>query len=214
MTTIGKSDAATVELEGPFGARELRGLRSRGRIECLRLTKQPLVTVNLAKELSGLLSVRWLFLWCTTTRTSMRHVMSIPGLEELDVLEIRYPGKLGNFAEAAALKAFRCDHYMSENDLIEVSRLPNLEDLSAQNATLTTRALDSVLSIPKRRSLDIEATALDDKMAAVLASSSTIEVGGYARYREGTAKHLHHVSASVPRHLGARHSGRRLGIAQ
>ncbi len=175
MTTTATSDAATITLEGPFGARDLRSLRSQGRIEYLELTKQPLITARVAKELSALVSVRLLYLWCTITRTAMRHVISIPDLEILDILEIRYPGALENFVEATELKTFRCNHYMSEDDLLEVSRLPNLAELGAQNATLSTRALGAILSLPKLRKLDLECTDLDDKMATALASSSTIE---------------------------------------
>ena len=160
---------------GPFGVRELRNLCSQGRFEFLSLTKQPLIMAKVAKELTALSSVRSLWLWCPTTRTALRHVISIPGLEILDILEIRYPGALENFSEATQLKEFRCNGSMSEDDLLEVSRLPNLEELAAQNASLSTKALDAILGMSRIRNLDLEATALNDNMAAVLATSSTIE---------------------------------------
>lgn len=174
MTTAAASDSGTIRLAGPFGPRELRRLRSQGQIECLSLTKQPLITAELAKELAALVSVRWLHLWCATTRTAMRYVIPIPGLEELDVLRIRYPGTLENFVGATDLKRFQCG-FMTELDLLEISRLPNLEELCAQNAALSTGALDAILGLPKLRKLDLEEANLDDKMATALASSSTIE---------------------------------------
>ena len=98
MTPGAASDDGTIKLEGPLTASALRGLRSHGPIDCLSLTKQPVITAALAKALTGLVSVRWLHLWCATTRTAMGHVIKIPGLEELDVLGIRHPGALVNFA--------------------------------------------------------------------------------------------------------------------
>ena len=53
--------------------------------------------------------------------------------------------------------------------------MPNLEELGAQCAMISTRALDNILSLPKLRNLDLEETEFDDKMATALASSSTIE---------------------------------------
>ena len=174
MTTVAASEEGTIELEGPFGVRELRNLRTHGRIDCLSLSNQHPFTAKLAKELSGLSSVRWLHLWCTTTRTAMRHIISIPGLVDLHILGLRHPGALEKFAEATELNTFRCD-FLSANDLLEISRLPNLEELGAQNATLSARALDAIVGLSKLRKLDLEESELDDEMAVTLAQSTTID---------------------------------------
>jgi len=152
----------------------LRRLRSKGRIEFLNLSGQSPITAKIAKGLAALESVRKFRIWCRVTRTAMRHVIPIPGLEELDILEIRYPGRLENFDVATGIKIFRCD-FLSDRDLLEIARLPNLEELWAPNAVLSAEVMAAILSIPKLRKLDLEATRLDNELAAAIASSSTIE---------------------------------------
>lgn len=174
MNSTDESDA-DVLLEGPFGARDLRKVCLQTRLETLSLIKQPLFTVKIAKELSALSALRRLWLWCTTTRAAMHHAISIPGLEVLDVLDVRHPGALRNFDEAIALKEFRCPGSLSEEDLLEISRLPNLVELGAQHATVSMKAIEAIVAMPRIRALDLEATALDDEMASMLASSPTIE---------------------------------------
>ncbi|MEM7221804.1 MAG: hypothetical protein AAF495_02415 [Pseudomonadota bacterium] len=193
MTKTASSQGATIELKGPFAARDLRALRSAGPIDCLSLTKHPLITAKLATALSGIPSLRWLHLWCETTRTAMGRIIAIPGMEELDVLQLRKPGTLGNFAHAGGLKRFQCA-FMSEEDFLEISRSPNLVRLMAQNGTLSIRALDAVLELPKLRELDLEEANLDDEMAAALASSSTVETLDIAATRV-TAKGLRSICA-------------------
>ena len=104
----------------------------------------------------------------------MRHVISIPGLEGLQLRGIRHPGVLENFEGATEIKTFLCD-FLSDDDLLAIARLPNLEDLAAQTATLSARALEAILRMPKLRKLDLEETELDDDMATALPSSSTLE---------------------------------------
>lgn len=161
---------------GPFSTRtqKLKSLNKYGRIEKLSLTKQPLLTAKLASNFFELQSVREFWLWCSVTRIAMRHVITIPGLEKLSILAIKQPGRLKNFAAANSLKVFSCN-FMSEADLLEISNLPILQELHAQNSTLTPKALDALLQMPTLEHLDLEATAFDDEMAAIVAESKTIK---------------------------------------
>lgn len=142
-------------------------------IEKLSLTRIPLVTVNLARRLSCL-KVDQLWLWCDVTRRAMRHLLQLPGLRVLDVLCIRGPGTLENFQKAASLEVFRANHYMRENDLLQVSRCSQLQELGAQGAELSSKAIASILALPKLASLDLESTRFDDAMAGRLGRSRTI----------------------------------------
>jgi hypothetical protein len=175
MTSI-PQDRSSVTLEGTFGAAELRQFCAPGRFDSLSLTKQPLITARIAKELSALESVKTLWLWCPITRTAMRHVISMPDLEILDILRFRGPGALENFSGATALKEVRCNGGMSEADLLAIAELPNVEELAAQWSALTLRALEAILGMPKLHRLDLEATPLDDEMAKALAKSSNIDM--------------------------------------
>jgi hypothetical protein len=109
-----------ISLEGPFGASQLRELKTFGHIERLSLTKQPLLTAAIAHGLKGVQSVEHLWLWCDTTRAAMRFVLGIPGLRNLDVLAIERPGPLSAFTDADTLEVFRCNLYLMEDDLLQI----------------------------------------------------------------------------------------------
>jgi hypothetical protein len=166
-----------LSLVGPFSTKtkKLQFLNKYHRIENLSLTKQPLLTAKLARNFSILQSVGWLWLWCSITRTALQYIITIPDLEKLDILEIKKPGKLKNFDQANSLKEFRCNHYMSEADLLEIAKLPILEKLGAQNSSITPKALNALLQIPKLEDLDLEATNFDDDMAAIVSASKSIK---------------------------------------
>jgi Leucine-rich repeat (LRR) protein len=177
-----------LSIEGPFESKDIKRLKSHDHIEKLSLTKQSLITAKIANGLNSLSSVTWLWLWCSVTRTAMRNVVAIPDLEVVDILEIRHPGKLTNFQQASNLKTFRCNHYMTEADLLEISNLPTLQELGAQNSAITPKSLEALLCIPTLEHIDLEATEFNDSMAATVAESKTIkhlEVGATQLTSEG-----------------------------
>lgn len=149
-------------------------LKQVGRISKLSLTKIPLVTVKLARRLSGL-HIDSLWLWCDVTRRAMRQIIQTPSLRELDILCIKGPGSLGNFRKAESLETFRANHYMTEADLLEVTQSPQLMQLGAQGAELSSNSLAAILGLPKLTSLDLESTRFNDSMAKKVSRSKTIE---------------------------------------
>ena len=150
---------------------QLRGIEP---VPKLSITKIPVVTVDLAKRLSGL-RVEHLWLWSDVTRRAMRHVVQLPGLRVLDVLRIRGPGTMANFGKARHLEIFRANHYMREADLLEVTQCSQLRELGAQGAELSRTALAAILALPRLTSLDLESTRFDDPMARRLSRSRTLE---------------------------------------
>jgi hypothetical protein len=177
-----------VELKGPFVAADLRRLASLERIENLALTGQPLVTVAIARGLASLKSVTRLWLWCDVTRTAMRYVVAIRGLQVLDVLNVRPPGRLKGFSAASSLEVFRCNHCLNDLDLIEIAACRSLKEIAAQSASLTMAALEALLDIPGLQSLDLEGSNFDDRFAARLSKSQTLrslDVGATRLTREG-----------------------------
>lgn len=126
----------------------------------------------------------------------MRHVVSIQNLEVLDILEIRYPGKLNGFSKLVDLKVFRCNHYMSEEDLIEVSKLPALRELGAQNASISRRSLEALLCMPYLKNIDLECSDFDDELAGVIGQSRKIEYldVGASKLTSKGLKHISHMS--------------------
>lgn len=180
-----------VSIKGPFSEKDLRTLEKYCKIEKLSLTDQPVVTAKIASGLSSLQSVCQLFIWSSITRTAMRHVISLPDLEILDILEIRHPGRLSKFSEAISLKKFRCNHYMTESDLLEISTLPMLQELGAQNSSISQRSLEALLQMPRLEHIDFEATGFNDEMATIISKSNRIkhlEIGATKLTSEGLKK--------------------------
>lgn len=170
-----KKDENSILIEGPYSSKDISSLKMHGKLDKLSLTKLRNLTVMIAKELSGLQSVRHLFIWSSVNKTAMRHVITMPGLEVLDIFEIRAPGKLKYFSEAINLTEFRCNHCLNESDLIELSNLPKVKEIGAQNSEVTKVALEGLLAIPSLENLDLEAANLTDKLAAILGASRSIK---------------------------------------
>ena len=164
-----------ISIDGIYSERDLQKLEKYSQIEKLSLTGRENITIKLAKSLANLKSVKHLFLWSSVNRTAIKHIISIPDLEILDILELQNPGKLKGFSEAINLKEFRCNHYMSEADLIELATLPKIQEIGAQNAELTKKSLESLLKLPHLINIDLEATNFNDHNAAMVANSTTIK---------------------------------------
>ncbi len=165
----------SLSLKGPFKAKDISAFRPHKHIHQLSITNQKCLTADIAKGFDSLQSVKNLWLWCSITRTAMRHIIKISDLEEIDILEIHHPGNLENFKCASALKIFRCNHYLSEADLLEIAKLPKLQALGAQGSMLTSTALHALLQKPSLVCLDIEGSNLTDKMAEMLSLPNKIE---------------------------------------
>ncbi len=171
---------SSISIKGPYTAKDLKALSHYNHIDSLACTEQELVTANIAKGFASLQAVKKLWIWSSVTRTAMREIITIPKLGTLDVLEIKGPGSLMNFEVATDLKVFRCNLYMSEQDLMEISKIPNLVELGAQSAEITIDSLKALLAMPHLQSLDLEGSAFDDEMAAIIAQSKqldTLEIG-------------------------------------
>jgi hypothetical protein len=164
-----------ISLKGDVHEDDISALAGLGPIEKLAIVEMPLVAVRHTQLLAKLGAVKQFWLWCNTTRAALRHVFSLPGLAELDVLGARGVGKLKGFSAARSLRAFRAYHWLSTGDLFAIANSETLEELGAQSARLTMASLDALLSMRRLRSLDLEGTRFDDKMARRLARSKTIE---------------------------------------
>lgn len=179
------------KLEGRVSAADIRRL-GKGAIETLSLTKMPTLTAKVAQGLSSLQSVDRLWLWCDVTRTAMRHVIAVPDLRILDVLNLVKPGRLEPFSVASNLEVFRGNHYLTEEDLLQVATCKSLRELGAQGAGLSSRAIEAILDLPKLESLDLEGSEFNDEMAEQTSASTlltSLDVGATRITRAGL-KHL------------------------
>ena len=184
----GSTNSDWVKLEGPLKQADIRALKAHGHIEKLSVTDSPLLTAKTTHAFTSLPSVSWLWLWCDVTRTAMRNVIRIHGLKVLDVLSITAPGRLEGFATATSLETFRGNHYLTEEDLLEVSTCKSLRQIGAQNAALSLRALMALLALPHLETLDLEATVFDDAMAKRVSASKqlrSLDIGATKLSRRG-----------------------------
>lgn len=192
MTEIAPDSQGWYSINGDLTHEAIESLCAIGHIDKLSITKTRLITVDLAKRLRKILSVRQLWLWCDVTRSAMRHIIQIPGLEILDVLNMKSPGALAGFDLATKLHTIRANYIKREQDILEIFKCPFLKELSIQGAKLTLAVIDALLSLKELKSLDIEATQFDDQMAMRLSQSTTLEsleIGGTNLTQDGL-KHL------------------------
>jgi hypothetical protein len=170
MRVPNNEDAYTLETD--IVAEDIQQLLTVAPVRELVLTKIPLVTVKLARRLAGL-QVEQLWIRGDVTRRAIRHIIQIPGLQELNV-SLNGPGQIANFGKAGRLAIFRADYCMTEDDLLQVAQCPALRELGAQSAKLSPAAIAAIASMPHLTTLDLEGTAFNDKMAKQIACSRTI----------------------------------------
>ena len=197
-----------ISLVGPISAAMLRDLPRATAIGTLSLTaKKPkpfkmrtlaeraakprlaYFTQAVAHGLGGIHSLDKLWLWLKATPAALRHVFAIPGLRVVDLLGLAPPGRLSGFS-ASKIEEFRCNSGLRESDLLEISASVSLEQLGAQSAELSIRAITALIAMPKLLSLDIEGSNFNDAMAALLCGSDvmqSLEVGATSLTGKGLA---------------------------
>lgn len=151
----------------------MQTLAQMGGIEKLKVTGIPVFTVRLAKRLAPL-RIEQLWIWCDVTRRAMRYLIQTPGLRIVDLLCINGPGQLANFGKAQQLEVFRANHFMTERDLLEVTRCASLREIGAQNAALSESVIAAFLALPGLTGLDLAGSNFDDRMARQISASTTI----------------------------------------
>lgn len=173
---VPRPDAQRVYSLGPRLTDDaVRALRAVGSIERLSIGRGRLLTAKRARRLLELPPTRWLWLWRDATRAAIRRIVRIPELETLDVLSLCGPGALSGLQHATGLRTLRINGGLHARDLRGIAQCPSLEELGAQGAELTHRALDALLSVPRLRSLDLEGTRFDDTMAERLTDAPALE---------------------------------------
>lgn len=186
--TNSRFDDDWVKLTGLIKPADIRRLRTHGPINGLSIVQSPLLTAKIAREFLALESVTRLWLWCDVTRTAMQSVVSTPGLKVLDVLDIKPPGYLGNFARATTLEEFRANLYLTEMDLLEIANCKSLRELGAQSSAISSRSINALLELPNLQSIDLEGSSFDDDMAERIGASqgiTSLDIGATRITRRG-----------------------------
>lgn len=140
----------------------------------LSISTPRLLTAEVCARLDVLPPVEHLHVAATVTRRAMRHLLRLPGLQMLDVMNFVGPGRMSGWADATRLHTLRMSH-CSEHDLLAISECSSLRELALQRAELTTHALGALLRLPHLSGLDLEGTDFDDAMADMVAVSAQLE---------------------------------------
>ena len=191
---------AEITLDPSLRPEAIRALASGGPIECLTFGHGRLLDARRAKHLHALPPTRWLWLRGATTRAAIRQLVRIPGLDTLDVMQLRGPGAVSGLGDVTGLRTLRINGWLHARDLRGIAACPSIETLGAQGAELTPRALEALLAMPRLSALDLEGTDFDDAMALAVSRSTTLEwleLGSTRLTRVGVA-HL----ARMPRLRG------------
>ncbi len=171
---LSPSELVKIELQGAITTEKVRGVLTNEPVDKLSIVKSPLLTLEIAAELTSLSSVRHLWLWCPVDRLALNALIRIPGVKVVDILWLEGPFPLAGFGFAADLEVFRANCSMREGDLLAISECKNLIEVGAQNAEITDRALDALLELHTLRTLDLEGSGVDDAMASKICMSSTL----------------------------------------
>ena len=161
------SDRERLSIKRRIDHESISEVAAAGPIDSLSITDVPLVTVRHAALLAqGLPTVRQLWLWAKVTRSAMSHLIELPGLETLDVLQLTSEARWRHVDRAVVLQQLRIALCLNHDDLIAISRSHSIRELSVRGASLTRDAFVALLDMPKLESLDVEETVFDDWMAA------------------------------------------------
>lgn len=179
-------------IEEPLSEANTQVFKEKSHFDEIYIREKNLITTDIAKKYFRINSVSSLSLWCGVTRAAMRHIISLPNLTELLVFELKKSGRISGFREARHLTYFNCVFGLTEIDLLEVAKCQNLERLSAQQSTVTSKALDAILAMPFLREVDFEDSNFNDEHAKIIARSNgieTLDLGG-TRITKTGLKHI------------------------
>lgn len=185
---IGPDTKGAFSMRRQINAASICAFRKIGPVDMLSITRPCTINARSACRLRALPSVRRLWLWCDVTRAAIRHLVSMPGLEVMDVLDIKGKGALSGFDRATQMHSFRSNCGLSCRDVVAIAECSTLRQLGIQNAELTPKALDALCSLPHLESLDLEGTQFDDAMARRMSESLSLkwmELGATRLTRSG-----------------------------
>ena len=173
MATDGAAQTS-IRLEGQIDLARLQALAAQGRIDTLMLYTEQLLDSTLATGLTEAEEIGHLRLLCPVTRSALRRVIGLRGLDTLELSHLCAPGRLGGFDKAGDLHSVIAPHCLCESDLCAIAASPGVHTLDAHASKLTPRALDAVLEMPRLERLLLGGGALTDALAPQLPRGSGI----------------------------------------
>lgn len=176
-----------ISIEAPTSAKQMRALDPHEPIDELSVSSQRIFDLQRARALSRWQSIRSINIWCTTTKAAIRQLLSVSGLEEINVSGLHEHGSIKGMPRPISLHTFRCG-WLRRDDLLNIAELPSLTTLSAQNSMFSNDVLKKLISMESLTDLDLEASSLDDEMAETLATSrkiSQLDIGASRVGRRG-----------------------------
>ena len=172
---ISREDDGWIEISGPISTAHKLRQAIPSDCKALSISKQPFLSGKQLACLKEFTNIRELRLWCDVGRSAVHHLLKLPNLEIVDILNIRSPGRrMSGFSDASSLKVFRCGHCLTVSDMFALAESPSIQELGAQSAALSLDAVEAIVAMPALVSLDLEGSELDDAMASAISMSTKI----------------------------------------
>lgn len=187
MEDMQKTKLKHISIEVPISAKQMRSLDPHEPTDELSVSSQRIFDLQRARALSSWQSIRSISIRSMTTKAAIRQLLSVSGLEELNISSLHEHSSIKGMPKPTSLRTFRCG-WLRRDDLLNIAELPSLTTLSAQNSMLSNDVLKKLISMEDLTNLDLEASNLDDEMAAMLATSkkiSQLDIGASRVGRRG-----------------------------
>ncbi|MHA3914321.1 leucine-rich repeat domain-containing protein [Halovulum sp. GXIMD14793] len=173
MVDDSNAEPIVVSIEEPLSVAKLRQLNPHKPIDAFYASGGGVFDVKWAQVLSSWPSIRSIRVYNIVTRAAFRQLLSVPGLEEINVSGFHDHGSLKGMLLPSSFRNLRASG-LKTDDLVHIADLPSLNTLSAQHSSFSQRALRKLASHSELKSLDLKWGGLDDEKAATLAKSKSI----------------------------------------
>lgn len=157
-------------------AAALAALAEHGRLPSLSINCTSVFATRHARAIAALPGVGRLQIWAPATCSAIGVVLQTPGIERLELLEIRAGAALRGFESAHALDTLSIAMFGKRpGDLLAVARSPALRLCFVMDAFATRpEELAALAAMPRLEKLSLENCDIDDKAAAALPSDTRL----------------------------------------
>lgn len=145
--------------------------------EILSINDQGFFSGKLAAKLLEFKNLKEVWLRCDVGRSAIQHFLGMPNLEKLGIDSVRTPGRrMRGFSNARKLKEFRCSFSdnITRSELLSITQSDSIEALGIRGASIDPATIESIVSMPSLKELNLGDTNLNDELALILSKASKL----------------------------------------